>query len=345
MRIKSYFVKTVDDAIVQARAELGDDALLLNIREAAAGLEVAFGSGGQAEAQPEPAPRDLDVVRGQLDEIRRILASEQNRQRLPELARIFENLVGNGIDAALAGEIVEGIDAAMTARLSGKTPRFTWGHFEKILRTELSARIATDSSLGNAGAMVLVGPGGAGKTATLTKIAAFQAASRRPVRILTLDTALASRMQLQFFARKAGVPFTAVENPETLPALLENRPASELALIDTPTCSDPGERAAIAAILSRCSALDIHLVLAGYMTAAALRQAIAKYDIFHAAKLIVTRLDESPSFGAAIAAAAHAGLALSLVTDGVSPKNLKIFSLEDVVAMALGAQQSEAACA
>lgn len=50
MRIKSYFAKSVDEAMVQARAELGTDALLLNTRKAAGeagkpeSYEVVFGT-------------------------------------------------------------------------------------------------------------------------------------------------------------------------------------------------------------------------------------------------------------------------------------------------------------
>src|SRR5580693_3409640 len=48
MRIKSYFAKSVDEAMVQARAELGNDALLLNTRKSEGGkpenYEVVFGT-------------------------------------------------------------------------------------------------------------------------------------------------------------------------------------------------------------------------------------------------------------------------------------------------------------
>src|SRR5271168_4293631 len=48
MRIKSYFAKSVDEAMIQARAELGNDALLLNSRKSEGGkpenYEVVFGT-------------------------------------------------------------------------------------------------------------------------------------------------------------------------------------------------------------------------------------------------------------------------------------------------------------
>src|SRR5271154_2685146 len=56
MRIKSYFAKSVDEAMIQARAELGNDALLLNPRKSEGGkpenYEVVFGT---VEAVSPPA--------------------------------------------------------------------------------------------------------------------------------------------------------------------------------------------------------------------------------------------------------------------------------------------------
>ena len=53
MKIKSYFAKTVDEAISKARVELGSEALLLNTRKIAdtgsgSGYEVVMGVAGAA---------------------------------------------------------------------------------------------------------------------------------------------------------------------------------------------------------------------------------------------------------------------------------------------------------
>src|ERR1700689_1108596 len=62
MRIKSFFARSVDDAIQQARVELGDDAMMLNTRKFAAcgdqpgGYEVVFGVAGDAAPAPVTGP-------------------------------------------------------------------------------------------------------------------------------------------------------------------------------------------------------------------------------------------------------------------------------------------------
>src|SRR4051794_17227234 len=72
MKIKSYFAKTVDEAISKARVELGSDALLLNTRKVAdagpasgnsPGYEVVMGVAGATpapkSASPASAPKPL----------------------------------------------------------------------------------------------------------------------------------------------------------------------------------------------------------------------------------------------------------------------------------------------
>jgi flagellar biosynthesis protein FlhF len=64
MRIKSFFAKSVEEAIAQAREELGSEALLLNTRKLAgeagksAGYEVVFGLAGE-EAAPASEPQSF----------------------------------------------------------------------------------------------------------------------------------------------------------------------------------------------------------------------------------------------------------------------------------------------
>src|SRR5580700_8292964 len=69
MRIKSYFAKSVDEAMVQARAELGNDALLLNTRKNEGGkpenYEVVFGTAEGVGPLPLPEiklPQSVNVA-------------------------------------------------------------------------------------------------------------------------------------------------------------------------------------------------------------------------------------------------------------------------------------------
>jgi len=145
MKIKSYFAKTVDEAISKARVELGSDALLLNTRKIAdtgtgSGYEVVMGVVGSTPAvkSPAPAPKtavptpkpasrtevrpavasDMEKLRAQMDELQNLLVrSAKNawaaQRSVPETADIYTRLIAAEVDAALSKDIADRLEAAM----------------------------------------------------------------------------------------------------------------------------------------------------------------------------------------------------------------------------------------
>ena len=69
--------------------------------------------------------------------------------------------------------------------------------------------------------------------------------------------------------------------------------------MDTPgyTGADAKAAEAAAAAFAECPQLDVHLVVPGYMKARDLRLCIERYARFRPTKLLVTKLDETHSFG------------------------------------------------
>ncbi len=142
MRIKSYFAKSVDQAMAEARAELGPEAMLLNTRKARAdqpggGYEVIFGVPGEAPAAaaqapataPVPAKRpggrapeqistELQQLHEQMDEIRSLLVRSSRAhltvgRTMPELAEIYGRLTACDVDPTLSKDIIDRLEAAM----------------------------------------------------------------------------------------------------------------------------------------------------------------------------------------------------------------------------------------
>jgi flagellar biosynthesis protein FlhF len=310
MHIKSYIVKVLDDAMTQARADLGDEALLLSTRKHGSEYEIVFGAD---ESDETPGPSAA--------------------------GRILGRMMEAGFDPDLASEIVDSAHAA-------ESPV----SLESRVRDEIERRVRIDTRLGIPGAdgvvVALVGPGGVGKTTTLMKLAAFQVSPNRPVCLLSLDRAsLANRLQLQVFARKNGVSFRPIEQAELLADAVAEARKTQIVLIDMPSCADREVRMEIAAVLARTPGVDVHMTVPGYMNSEALRRSISTYSAFCPSKMVVTKLDEASNFGAAVSAAVASGLALSLFTNGVTiPRDLYSASADAVTDMALG-NYAEAACA
>jgi flagellar biosynthesis protein FlhF len=410
MRIKSYFGKTVDEGIAQARAELGSEALLLNTRKVVGqagvpgGYEVVFGSTEEPmtpevrEFRPTPieaitqkdaviakeavtqkeavahkpaAPKEnlaseLDHLREQMDEIRNLLVRSSSARiaigrSVPELADVHAQLMASEVEPSLAKDIVDRLEAAMSTDAfffkptesrqplanRWKSLKFDAKRLEAFIRAEMRSRIRTDAEV-SGNVIAVVGPTGAGKTTSLMKIAASEAA-KRPVRILTLDTSrAASLIQLQSYATKIGAGFLAVQKADTLAAIVAEARKKELVMIDTPGFAGNGGQEAepAAAAFAACGAIEVHLVAPGYMKPTDLRRSIQRYAPFGPTKLLATKLDETQALGSIFSEAVRAGLALSFLTHGPSvPGDIRAASVEDLVGMALASETARAECA
>src|SRR5438270_10241782 len=104
MKIKSFFSSSVEQAIRDARAELGEEAMLITSRPASSdarhlgAYEVVFGTtqAAQQEIKAE-ASSDLNtevtLLRSQLDDIKRVLrlnGAPSRRFSQPEIEEFYE---------------------------------------------------------------------------------------------------------------------------------------------------------------------------------------------------------------------------------------------------------------
>ncbi|HEV8416401.1 MAG TPA: hypothetical protein VGQ49_22600 [Bryobacteraceae bacterium] len=401
IKIKSYFAKTVDEAISKARVELGSDALLLNTRKiadtsAGGGYEVVMGIAGPAPAPkvtapatPRPATRatataaaapkppgeslgrtpenpevasEMEKLRARMDELQSLLVQSANnawaaQRSVPEVADVYARLIAAEVDPALGKDIADRLEAAMATDafflFTGPDPagaQNRWkllksepARVEQFLRTELESRVSLHPRLGGNGAKdavaALVGPTGSGKTTSLAKLA-IAASAQRPVRILSLDRSRPGAQELLRSLATSAIAFSSVDSVESLPKLIADARKTECVLIDTPGYTagySPQEQPAaekLAAALASCGEVDVHLVAPAYMKARDLRNSIDRYRLFQPSKLLVTRMDETETFGTVFSEAALAGLALSFLSHGPRiPNDIRAATADDLLAM------------
>ena len=400
MRIKSYFAKSVDLAMAQAREELGPEAMLLNTRKAppdqieGGGYEVIFGVAGESPAVPsivapiaaapvaDPESRvpehftaELGRLHDQIDEIRNLIVRSSRAQltvgrSVPELADVYSKLRSADVDPALSQDIVDRLEASMATdaffAAAGpgrantanrwKSMRSDAGRLEAFVRAELENRVGLAPRLCAGSGMddqsgpvvLLVGPRGAGKTTSVAKLAVASVRSQdaRPVRLLSLDMSRATaHLQLQSLATAYLMAFREVPAAYLLPGLIAEARQKETIFVDTPgyTGADENAADAAAAALAECPGLDVHLVVPGYMKARDLRLCIEKYARFRPTKLLVTKMDETHSFGSTFSEAARAGLKLSFVGYGPGiPQDIRPVCSEDLLSMALEREKEHA---
>lgn len=351
MRIKSYFAPAVEDAMAEARQELGEDAMLVKTRRAMAEArhlgeyEVIFAADLPEDAAGEhehasamlgggggPGDRfslEIADLKRELEGMRRTLAcsafAPARGAVSTDAVGAYAALVAAEVQPDLARELVDGAEARRAAALRDAEPPFTPPPelFEQKLAEEIEARVDAKPELGCGGrprVVALVGPPGSGKTTTLVKLAvSYGLAARRPALLLSMDTyRIAAAEQLRAYAAILGLGCQVLETAAALGQALEENGGKELILIDTPGlgAGDLEIASGLARFLAGRADIDTHLVLPASMKAADMARAGASYEAFAPKKLLFTKLDETGTFGPILSQAARTGKRLSFFTWG-----------------------------
>jgi flagellar biosynthesis protein FlhF len=273
MKIKSYYSRSVEDALASARAELGPEAMLVNSRKASiqarhlGEYEVVFATlapgeegaelslppaEGAARAAPQASERlssEVAELKKELEGMRRVLtrtayAPQQWAGAPLDVSEAFGALSAAEVSPELAQEIVQAAAERLAppARLTpGRThPRTDRASFERALAEEITSRFTVEPQLGRGAQtpriVALVGPPGGGKTTNLVKLAVnYGLGARKPVLLLSMDTyRVAAAEQLRSYATILGVGFQVLETVGALAQTIEESRGKELIFIDTP---------------------------------------------------------------------------------------------------------------
>jgi flagellar biosynthesis protein FlhF len=351
MKIKSYYSRSVESAIAEAREELGPEAMLVESRKAAPdarhlgeyevvfaltsdGPQATMRSAGLSAATPRDSfSHDVAELKKELEGMRRAItrtafAPPQWLSGAPDLSDAYAVLTANEVAPDLAREIVQ---SAESRSIGGSQPKVAQlnqprdsGAYQQALIQELASRFTVKPALGRteAGARItaLVGPPGAGKTTTLVKLAVnYGLACRRPVLLISMDNhRIAAAEQLRSYAGILGVGFQMLETVSALAQSIEENRSKDLILIDTPGLgfTEISESSTLARFLSTRADIDTQLALAASVKPADLARMVDAYQVFKPQRLVFTKLDETASFGPIFNEAVRTGMPLSFFATG-----------------------------
>jgi flagellar biosynthesis protein FlhF len=301
-----------------------------------------------SDSRPRICSSELESILTELRELRRQfqawrqagIVSASGPQWLmgnPGLEEAFAELIHAEVDRELAQQLLAGVKrrlqpdsdhsettAAMRLAARRKEADLSTSDVRAALCEEIRTCFRIDSTLGSGSEgpqiVALVGPPGAGKTATIAKLAVkYGLAGRKPCVLVSLDTLhVGASEQLRCYASLLGMAFHAVETNRALEQTLEEHKRKGLILIDTPgfTASDLDNGCEEAEFISQCKEIQRHLVLPASMRFTDLARISSAFDAFRPSRLIFTRMDETETFGPLLCEAVGSGRPLSFLGTG-----------------------------
>lgn len=219
-------------------------------------------------------------------------------------AKIHEGLLTLGASEQFTQELID----SATVHIRPFAPRAS---LNQAVRSALTGRIPIAPPLPARGAaIVLVGPGGAGKTSCCAALlGAYRKGSALPASCATLIKGQANG-ELQMLLSPYVMKPTAIDTSRAVRALRKTK-SEGLLVIDTPPLS-PGDRSGIRKLASLLSAIEperIVVVLPTTLSATAAGQLLQALGPLKANALALTHADDTDQIGMAIEAACKFGLA------------------------------------
>jgi len=336
MRLKSYFVHSVDEAIQRAKGELGGEAMLVDTKPLAAlpgnraRVEVIFAAASQSPPPPPPVDSVVLAPCGTPE----TLTIERFRHTLTGLLDTLSEPPGSGKSAPdevssraielFCSRLVEAeVSAPLVRRLMADGKRFDPDlptrsiDAAAILAAELPSQIASTTQPRR---IAVLGPNGSGKSTVTAKLA-YKLGLEKGIAplVVSLDNIkIGASDQLSRLCRLLGVAFHSVECAGELQHVLEENEHRRLTLIDTPGLhqGDPHLAAELSECMNGRYAIERHLVMPASARFATMDTWFALAAPLTVDHLLFTRLDETALFGPMWSMAVSRNLPFSWVSSG-----------------------------
>jgi flagellar biosynthesis protein FlhF len=170
--------------------------------------------------------------------------------------------------------------------------------------------------------LAFIGPTGVGKTTTIAKLAGLCAmVEQKNVALITVDTyRIAAVEQLKTVGEIMNVPVKVVFTPEEIRDCLGELEDKDVVFLDTAGRShkNTGQLTELISFLEQAQAEEVYLVLSGTSKTEDLFDIVQTFKPMRVTALILTKLDETSSYGSVFNVACKAKLPIAYFTMGQS---------------------------
>jgi flagellar biosynthesis protein FlhF len=185
--------------------------------------------------------------------------------------------------------------------------------------------------------VLLIGPTGVGKTTTLAKLAAIYSINHHAkVGAITTDTyRIAAVEQLKTYAQILEIPLTIVYSPDEMGDALREHDDKDIVFIDTAgkSPSDHTHEEEVKDLIRHSDCDEVHLVLSATTSFTGLLNILNSYSFINDFKLIITKLDETPTWGTLLNARILSDRPISYTAIGQNvPDDIEVADVRKIVA-------------
>lgn len=370
MKVKKYAAPSMNEAMKKVRAELGDDAVILNSKVAYTGgfmglfkkkmIEVIAAIDPEVEnekvemsrmkatsapiAHPSPSEKKYEVpnksVESELKELKQMISTIKSKNQFEKFAEDVQEILlflkNHDICDTTLFRLGDYLEKRIKSGFLPGSNRNEWAKQEvKHFLDGLLKGIALGGMSYKKKYINVIGPTGVGKTTTLAKLAAEAVIEKRmKIAFITTDTyRIAAIEQLKTYAGLLNVPVEVVYKIEDFKKAIDKFQDYDHVFIDTAGRNFREKKYVedLRGIIDFDHHMETFLVLSLTSKERDMKETISQFSSIDIDRFIFTKLDETSSYGSMINMMTEAKIGASYVTIGQDvPEDITEVNVEEI---------------